>query len=102
VVVLQFHLGVRPLANLQRDLQVAQPQFRQYPVHVCQAWHAALVEPVADAALGHAQALRQFILRDLAVFHVGSHQRYPVIHGADNTLRIFQGNKQFVVIHKTT
>ena len=40
----------------QALFQVAQPQLCQHPVHIRQARHAALVEPMADAALGHAQA----------------------------------------------
>lgn len=102
--VVAFLLGhfIGPLANVQRDLQIPQAQRRQHPVHVRQAWRTALVEPMAHAALGHAQAFSQLTLRDLAVFHVGPDQRDPFIHGADNTSQGFQGNKQFVVIHKTT
>lgn len=83
VFLRQRHVAVRRrlrLANDHRHFEKIHAQRLQHAVHLRDARFTTFVQPMADAALGHANTLSELCLSDFEFTHFGLDQLNPFIH----------------------
>jgi hypothetical protein len=84
-------------ADHQHHFQEVHAQRLQHAVHLGDARFATFVQPMADAALGHADALSELCLSDFEFTHLGLDQLNPFIHVRHLTCPPSAGKTHIVV-----